>query len=92
MDLTGSRFPVGPWCESAKCAGARLVWATTGKDRMLIEADPAPKGNIQLRDTGLDAPLAVTLNAAAIATKLPGSLHLSHFATCPDAKRYRRRK
>jgi hypothetical protein len=59
---------------------------------MLVNAEPDPKGNLQLRDTGLDAPLAVVLNTAAIATKLPGTLHLSHFATCPDAKRYRRKK
>jgi len=92
MDLTGSRFPVGAWCESAKCTGAQLVWAATGKDRMLVEANPDPKGNIQLRDTGLGSPLAVVLTVPQIATKTPGTLHLPHFATCPDAKQYRRKK
>lgn len=92
MDLTGSRFPVGPWCGSDKCKDTLVVWCSTGRDRMLVNAEPDPKGNLQLRDHGGADPLAVVLNMAAIATKLPGTLHLSHFATCPDAKRYRRKK
>jgi hypothetical protein len=92
MDLTGSRFPVGAWCGSDKCKDTPVVWAATGKDRMLVNAEPDSKGNIQLRDTGLDAPLAVVLTVPQIATKTPGTLHLPHFATCPDAKQYRRKK
>jgi hypothetical protein len=92
MDLAGSRFPVGPWCQSDKCRDAELVWCHTTRDRILVQAQPDPKGNIQLRDTGGPDPLALVLTNTLVATKQPGTLHLPHFAVCPDAARYRRRK
>lgn len=91
MNLDGTRFPVGPWCGSDKCKQARLVWARTERDRLLVEAVPTPDGNIRLQDTGLDAPLATTLNVQERARVAYGSLHLPHFATCPDAARYRKK-
>lgn len=89
MDLTASPFPVGPWCESPRC-NEPVVWATTGRARMLVNAATHPDGNIVLRDNGGSDPHAQVLTVAQRATKAAGTLHLSHFATCPDARRYRR--
>lgn len=91
MNLDGTRFPVGPHCESTKCKDARLVWAHTGRAPILVNADPAPGGNIRLTDTGQDAPHAETLTVQRQATVGYGSLHLAHFATCPDAARFKKK-
>lgn len=89
MNLEGSRFPVGPFCESPRCHD-QVVWAHTGKSRMLVNAQPHPDGNVVLRDTGGTDLVAQVLTVHQRATKAPGSLHLSHFATCPEAKKFRK--
>lgn len=89
MILEGTRFPVGRWCVSDRCA-VDVVWAITGKTEMLVDAIPTADGTVQLVDTGQDRPLARTLTVVERATKMPGTLHRSHFATCPDAQRFRR--
>lgn len=78
-------------CES--CA-APIVWAKTDRgERMPVDADPSPTGNVLL--TG--APphrLAGVLNQnqAAGARDAGQRLHLSHFASCPMAGAHRRRQ
>jgi hypothetical protein len=91
MDLTRSRFQIGPLCESAKC-NTPVVWCYTRNTTALVDAQPSPDGNIQLRDTGMDKPVATALSPAERATKQQGTLHKLHFATCPDAARFRRRR
>lgn len=89
MNLEGTRFPVGPFCESDRCTEP-VVWASTGQAKMLVNATTHPDGNIALRDTGGTDLIAQVLTVHQRATKTPGSLHLSHFATCPEAKKFRR--
>ena len=92
MNLDGSRFPVGPHCESSKCRNARLVWAkTSGGKPILVNAVPTQDGTIRLKDTGQPEPLATVLTVHQRATVAWGSLHLAHSATCPDAARFRKK-
>lgn len=92
MRLEGTRFPVGAYCESSKCRDARLVWAkTSGGKPILVNADPNTQGNIRLQDTGQPEPLATALTVQQRATVAWGTLHLAHFATCPDAARFRKK-
>jgi len=92
LNLDGTRFPVGAWCSSGKCQDARLVWAKTANGTpILVNADPTTDGNIRLQDTGRPEPYATTLNTHQRATVQWGTLHLPHFATCPDAPRYRKK-
>ena len=98
MDLSGSRFEtqVGQHCRSPKCDAA-VIWCTTeGRKDMLVDATPTPYrpgedyGNVQLVDIpGNLRPVARVLKPAQ-AFGRQGTLHVSHFATCPDAKRFRK--
>ena len=67
-----------------------IVWAETehGK-RMPVDAEPDPeRGSIVLREREGEAPLAI---AGVGPEAFPGEpLHSAHFATCPDAKAWRR--
>jgi hypothetical protein len=70
-------------CRSCR---AEIFWAytTTGK-KMPLDCQTYVDGNLYLDDEGI----AVTL--AKGAAPPPGKpLYKSHFATCPDAKRYRK--
>ena len=98
MDLSKTRYAeqIGPLCRSPKC-DAEVIWCMTeGKKDMLVDATPVPYqpgedfGNIKLEDVpGNLRPMARVLKPAQ-AFGRQGTLHLSHFATCPDAKRFRR--
>lgn len=76
---------------------AEIVWTITENGRrMPVDAKPSKKGNILLvvRPTS-DIPLAVYLAGAQIAA-FDGSLqrhrlHTSHFVTCKDARKWRKR-
>lgn len=73
-------------CRSCR---APIVWAeTAGGKRMPVDAEPAPLGNIAL--TELDdgrVHASVVAEGAVLLTEQP--LHLSHFATCPNADQHR---
>lgn len=74
----------------SKCrsCGAPIIWAMTGRGKtMPVDARPDPKGNVAVVIDG------GTIRAIVGAT--PGSTgrrHLSHFVTCPDAAKHRRKK
>lgn len=72
---------VKPNCRSCR---ARLLWAFTEKGRRIpLDPKTVDDGNIQLREG-----VAVVVGQAS-----PGVLlYKSHFSTCPNAKRHRRRK
>lgn len=71
---------------SSRCrsCGAAIIWAVTGVARraMPLDAEPTEEGNILLRD-----------GVAVVATRADNTegelMYLSHFATCPEAKRHR---
>jgi hypothetical protein len=55
---------------------------------MPVDAQPHPDGNIRLRPRAGSAPLADVL-APRDRFGRAGQLRRSHFASCPDANRYR---
>jgi hypothetical protein len=63
---------------------------------MPVDVEPSPDGNVLLTDAhhGLNAPpLATVIDPdAPPLTGWPGTLHKSHFATCPGAADWRARK
>lgn len=72
-------------CRSHRC-GAPIIWArsmATGK-LMPVDAEPVADGNIVLTEDLLGEITAV-IEPGATAPR-----HKSHFATCPDADRFRR--
>jgi hypothetical protein len=77
-----------PLCASC---GAVIRWCHTrdGK-RMPLDPDPALLGNVRV----FDDDLAVVLTKTEVAQYQEAgvSLHSSHFATCPDAPKWRRNR
>jgi len=79
-----------------RSCGAPIQWAITeGGKRMPVDLEPSPIGNIALYSRGEDAPIAIVITETEIeAWKKSGSrkqrLFLSHFTTCPQAKKWRR--
>lgn len=82
-----ARFDV---VECASCH-AKIIWAMTGRaKRMPVDAAPVDGGSIQLVDHGPGlAPEARVLTVAQQFGK-KGTLHRSHFVTCPHASEWRR--
>lgn len=81
-------------CGAPQC-GRDIIWAKSGKTMrwMPIDAEPSVDGNITLRwMPGSQDPQATVLTVAQERERqlLQGKLHTSHFATCPDAERFRR--
>ena len=73
--------------KSVKCRScpAQVIWvrtAATGK-RMPLDATPVPAGNVAIRDG-----LAVVMSGPVPG----GGGRLSHFATCPQAEKWRKGK
>jgi hypothetical protein len=83
-------------CRDAECR-APIIWAITqaGK-RMPVDAEPSDDGNVLLQPPLNDAarsPRATVVNPASPPLDgWDGTLHHSHFTTCPAAERWRTRK
>lgn len=77
-------------CRSCK---APVVWLTIrpGGRRMPIDPDPVDDGNIM---ADLNAAVGVVMSAETVAVLREDDsdepLYRSHFATCPDARTWRR--
>lgn len=70
-------------CRSCRAAIIWLKHATSGKAAP-IDAAPAPGGNILI-----NAPAGTyRIIGAKDRATFAGQLHLNHFSTCPDAKRW----
>jgi hypothetical protein len=100
MILGETRFrdQVGQHCRSPKC-DALVVWCDVsgGNKQMMVNAEPlsytpgADFGNVRLVDVGgALRPLAIVLKPRDLFGR-QGTLHHSHFVTCPDAARFRKR-
>lgn len=86
----------------SKCSacGAAIIWAVTDRGRkMPIDASPALPGvGDQVLYFYLDAfgnlfdSVQRVMTADDELRKLGGDIWISHFATCPDAKKFRRRE
>jgi hypothetical protein len=70
---------------------APIFWAVT-KNGKLIPVDLSTNldGNVEITPTGGDGPPLATVHAQAPALTT-GTLHHTHFATCPMAADHRRR-
>lgn len=80
------------WPQVPCTCGAPIIWAVTTTREGKMPIDPVPLatgGNIVLRDTGGDAPLAVVLTVAQQFGRR--NLHVSHFVTCPHSTRHRKK-
>lgn len=84
-----SRWPVGR-CSAPDC-GAAIVWAKSKGGRMPVDAEPAPGGNVLLREwPGRSEPEAhVVGNPARLFGK---TTYRSHFVSCVRAEEFRRPK
>jgi hypothetical protein len=79
------------WPQVPSTCGAPVIWCltTTRDGKMPVNPEPVETGgNITLRDTGGDQPLAVVLTVTQQFGRR--NLYVSHFATCPHAARHRR--
>ncbi len=80
---------------TATCStcGAPIVWRRGERGgRMPLDAQPNPAGNVL--DLGPDEPAIVLREPGLIPLDAPtgGTLRTSHFATCPDAAKHRKRR
>ena len=81
---------------SARCRSCRspILWTVTGPDRrMPVDPAPSPDGNVDVdtsRYTPSGAHPATVLGPLEVEAH-DGPLYLSHFATCPDADKWRSR-
>ncbi len=75
-----------PTCRSCP---ASILWATTEKGRsMPVDAEPHPDGNVEITYDELGRPHAVVHGQPPM--MVAGTLHMPHFATCPNAAEWRR--
>lgn len=78
---------------TCRSCGAPILWAISLAG-ILSPIDPIPvaNGNVAL-DLDRDPPLATFDSAKTREQKAaPGPRYLSHFATCPDAKKWKGKK
>lgn len=84
-----------PTCEAC---GAAIIWSQTTKGNLMpLDAEPTPSGNILLDTSPTTQPRlaeATVLGArkALEARDAGRTLYKSHFATCPKAGEFRRKK
>jgi hypothetical protein len=70
-----------------RSCGAQMIWAMSGKGKtMPVDALPDDKGNVAVViDHG-------TVRALIVTAESIGPRHLSHFVTCPQAAKWRKKK
>lgn len=74
--------------DKCRSCEAPVIWTVTVKDkRMPVDAEPSPDGNVELTPTPVGPPLATVHAQPPLGVD---DLRLSHFATCPDAKDWKR--
>jgi hypothetical protein len=77
-------------CESCH---AEIIWALTARAvRMPVDRYPVADGNVQLTATGCGLPPQARVLTVAQQFGKKGTLHRSHFGTCPDAAMWRRKR
>jgi hypothetical protein len=83
---------------ACRSCGAEIVWAvTTEGRRMPVDAQPVDGGNLLLtpadhrRPAGEPTATVVGKRAQPTLFGDDGPRYVSHFVTCPDAARHRRR-
>ncbi|NUT31493.1 MAG: hypothetical protein HOV79_00310 [Hamadaea sp.] len=80
-----------PRAECESCY-APIIWTVTVNAKpMPVDFEPANDGNVALSWMNGKV-VATVLGVARQATRTPGTLRKSHFATCPDRDQWRRRR
>lgn len=87
-----TRYPVVE-CLSNRCQ-ARVIWTITDgrHERMLIDAKPDPNGQILLTDNPADPAVPIARVERNAGKRFAKTCYTSHFATCPDADRFRHQR
>jgi hypothetical protein len=71
------------------------LWAETARTKMPLNPDPDPDGSVRLRDSRavIGEKFATVLKGDELlaARSVGEDLYLPHFATCPAARKHRRR-
>lgn len=90
---TVSRVDLGEHRKRCTSCHARVIWTWTDEaTRMPVDDGPAPNGNVLLMRYETRIVAAVLSDKEARRRRAKGiPLYLSHFATCPNAERHRRR-
>lgn len=75
--------------DKCRSCGRPIIWTITSKGkRMPVDAEPSPDGNVAL-DEGPDGAVRASVTGPAPGL-IPEPRYTSHFATCPEAARWRR--
>lgn len=84
----GGRYrPLQPYVVHCRSCKAPIFWATTSGDRRIpIDANPVPDGTLIV-----DGDVAYLLGSLGL-EDYSGPRYQTHFATCPDAKGWRRKR
>jgi hypothetical protein len=85
--------------DNCRSCGAKVIWTETERGRrMPVDKEASPEGNLLLMHRAGRAPLAVyqTKEALEALAKEGGlqqhRLYVSHFATCPQSKKWKTKK
>jgi hypothetical protein len=78
---------------TCRSCGAVIFWMnTTTNSRMPVDFEPAEDGNIRL-DSEIEGLVEVLGKKATAAARAKGEkLYRSHYATCPNAAKHRKRR
>lgn len=84
-----SHFPSNPTHDRCRSCRKPILWAETEKGRRIpIDPDPVSDGNVVLqRRDGFRPPLAIV---RFVIPTGDGPRFKSHFATCPEASKFRK--
>jgi len=75
--------------DTCRSCNAPIIWAYTATKRMPVDAEPSTKGTVELRWEAGTVRATVLGAAKAFGRR---DLRTSHFATCPDAAGWRKRR
>jgi len=101
MDVSsqsGTRQPTRQQLDTAECRSCHhvIIWARTVNNEMMpLDAAPVPYcrdgGNFRI-ETNIYPPRAINVDRINPARLFGARIYRSHFATCPQANRWRRQR
>jgi hypothetical protein len=72
--------------QKSRSCGAPIFWCRTAGGRMMpVDAEATPLGSLTI-ETGADG----SESAVTIGPEYTGERYVSHFATCPDRRKWRK--